>query len=164
MENLIEKVKTATEFDEKKQKKIQKKLEEGKFDLRDLQEQLKSMQSLGPLSKITEMIPGLGKAKIPENMLGAQEDKLKKWQHAINSMTQEEIENPEVMEKQTSRLSRIAKGSGTSTSDIRQLIKQYKMLKEIASGGDLSNMDPSQGLSQKQMMKLAKKFGRKMRI
>ncbi len=164
LENLIEKVKTATEFDEKKQKKIQKKLEEGKFDLRDLQEQLKSMQSLGPLSKITEMIPGLGKAKIPENMLGAQEDKLKKWQHAINSMTQEEIENPEVMEKQTSRLSRIAKGSGTSTSDIRQLIKQYKMLKEIASGGDLSNMDPSQGLSQKQMMKLAKKFGRKMRI
>lgn len=164
LETLIEKVKTATELDEKKQKKLKKKLEEGKFDLRDLQEQLKSMKSLGSLSKIAGMIPGLGKAKIPENLLGTQEEKLKKWSHAIDSMTQEEIENPEIMEKQTSRLQRIAKGSGTSTSDLRQLLKQYKLLKEFTSGGDLSNLDPSHGFSQKQMMKLAKKFGKKMRL
>jgi len=163
LESLVEKVKTATEFDEKKQKKLQKKLQEGKLDLRDLQGQLKQMKGLGSLSKIAGMIPGLGKAKIPEGMLGAQEDKLKKWQHAIDSMTPEEIENPEILEKQTSRLSRIAKGSGTSTSDIRQLLKQYKLLKDMASG-DLADLDPSQGLSQKQMQKLAKKFGKKIRI
>jgi len=80
-------------------------------------------------------------------------------------MTQEEIDNPEILEKQTQRLSRIAKGSGTSTSDLRQLIKQYKLLREFASGqGDLENFDPSQGLSQKQMMKLAKKFGKKIKF
>ena len=165
LESLIEKVKSATEFDEKKQAKLKKKIEEGKLNLRDLQEQLKSMSNLGPLSKIAEMIPGLSKAKIPENLLGAQEDKLKKWQYAIDSMTEEEIENPEILEKQTKRLSRIAKGSGTNTSDIRQLLKQYKMLKELTSGkGDLSDIDPSQGFSQKQMQKLAKKFGKKMRL
>jgi len=163
LESLVEKVKTSLEFDEKKQKKLQKKLQEGKLDLRDLQQQLKSMQGMGSLSKIAEMIPGLGKAKIPEGMLGAQEDKLKKWQNAIDSMTQEEIENPEILEKQTSRLKRIAAGSGTTTTDIRQLIKQYKLLKEFASG-NISDIDPSQGLSQKQMMKLAKKFGKKMRL
>jgi len=163
LESLIEKVKTATDIDEKKQAKLKKKLEEGKFNLRDLQEQLKQMSGIGSLSKIASMIPGLGKAKIPEGMLGTQEDKLKKWQHAINSMTEEEISNPEILEKQTSRLSRIAKGSGTNTSDIRQLVKQYKMLKEFASGS-LADIDPSQGLSQKQMQKLAKKFGKKMRI
>ncbi len=163
LESLIEKVKTATSLDEKKQKAMQKKLEEGKFSLRDLQEQLKSMQGFS-LTKIAEMIPGLGKAKIPENLLGTQEDKMKKWQHAIDSMTEEEINNPEIIEKQTTRLSRIAKGSGTSTSDIRQLIKQYKMLKELTKGGNLSDMDMSQGLSQKQMQKLAKKFGKKIRI
>jgi len=161
LESLVEKVKTATSLDEKK---LKKKLEEGKFDLRDLQEQLKSMKSLGSLSKITELIPGLGKAKIPENILGAQEDKIKKWNHAIDSMTEEEIANPELLEKQTSRLQRIAKGSGTSTADIRQLLKQFKLLKEITSGGDLSEIDPSQGLNQKQMQKLAKKFGKRMRI
>jgi signal recognition particle subunit SRP54 len=80
-------------------------------------------------------------------------------------MTDEEISNPEIIEKQTTRLGRIAKGSGTTTSEIRQMIKQYRLLKELASGsGDLADIDPSQGLNQKQMMKLAKKFGKKMRF
>jgi signal recognition particle subunit SRP54 len=163
LEGLLEKVQSAV--DEKSQKKIKKKLEQGEFDLRDLQEQLKSMGSIGSLSKLTEMIPGLGKAKIPDNLLNTQEDKIKKWNHIINSMTEEEIKNPEIMEKQTSRLQRIAKGSGSSTTDIRQLLKQYKMLKELTSGaGDMQNMDMSQGLNQKQMMKLAKKFGKKVRM
>ncbi len=55
------------------------------------------------------------------------QEKMKKWNHIINSMTNEEINNPEIIEKQTTRLGRIAKGSGTTTSDIRQLIKQYKI-------------------------------------
>jgi signal recognition particle subunit SRP54 len=123
------------------------------------------MGNVGSFSKIIEMIPGLGKAKIPENLLGTQEEKLKKWQHAINSMTEEEIETPELIEKQTARLGRIAKGSGTTTTDIRQMLKQYKLLKELATGSsDLSNIDPSQGLSQKQMQKLAKKFKGKMKF
>ena len=162
LESLVEKVKTATSLDEKKQKKLKKKLEEGKFNLRDLQEQLKSMKSLGSLSKITEMIPGLGKAKIPENLLNTQEDKLKKWNHIIDSMTEKEIENPEILEKQTSRLKRIAKGSGTSTTDIRQLLKQYKLLKEFTQGGDVPDLE--KGLNQKQLQKLAKKFGKKIRL
>ncbi len=161
LEGLLEKVQSAV--DEKSQKKLKSKLEKGEFNLRDLQQQLKQMKSIGSLSKIAEMIPGLGKAKIPENLLGTQEDKIKNWQHAINSMTEEEINHPEIIEKQTSRLNRIAKGSGTATSDIRQLLKQYKMLKEMTQGG-MSEIDPSQGLSQKQMMKLAKKFGKKMKI
>jgi len=163
LEGLLEKVQSAV--DEKSQKKLKGKLEKGDFDLRDLQQQLKQMQGMGSLSKITEMIPGLGKAKIPENLLGTQEDKMKKWGHAIDSMTEEEIKKPEIIEKQTQRLQRIAKGSGTTTSDIRQLLKQYKMLKEMMSGtSDLTEMDPSQGLSQKQMQKLARKFGKKMRM
>jgi len=163
LEGLLEKVQSAT--DEKSQKKLKEKLEKGEFNLRDLQEQLKSMSGMGSLSKIAEMIPGLGKAKIPENLLGTQEDKMKKWEHAINSMTEQEINNPEIIEKETTRLGRIAKGSGTATSDIRQLIKQYKLLKEMTQGtAGLSDIDPSQGLSQKQMQKLAKKFGKKMRM
>jgi len=162
LEGLLERVQSAV--DEKSQKKIKQRLEQGKFDLRDLQGQLKQMAGMGSLSKLTEMIPGLGKAKIPEGLLGNQEDKLKKWQHAIDSMTEEEITNPEVLEKQTSRLSRISKGSGTTTSDIRQLLKQYKLLKEFALGGELTDIDPNQGLNQKQMQKLAKKFGKKRKF
>jgi signal recognition particle subunit SRP54 len=163
IEGLLEKVQSA--IDEKSQNKIKNRLEKGEFNLRDFQEQLKQMGNFGSFDKIMEMIPGLGKAKIPENLLGVQENKLKKWQFAIDSMTKDEIDNPEILEKQTSRLGRIAKGSGTTTTDIRQMIKQYKLLKELASGsGELANIDPSQGLNQKQMMKIARKFKGKMKF
>ncbi|MEK6831092.1 MAG: signal recognition particle receptor subunit alpha [Nanoarchaeota archaeon] len=164
LDGLLERVQSA--IDTKSQEKLKEKLEEGDFNLRDFQEQLKSMQGMGSLSKIASMIPGLGKlGSKADSLLDTQENKIKKWEQAINSMTQEEIENPEIIEKQTSRLGRIAKGSGTTTTEIRQLIKQYKLLKEMASGaGDLSQIDPSQGFSQKQMMKLARKFGKRVKF
>ena len=165
LEGLLEKVHSA--IDKGSQDKLKERLEKGEFNLRDFQEQIKSMSSVGSFSKMLEMIPGFSgmKDKIPENMMGMQEEKVKRWQHAINSMTQEEINNPEIIEKQTTRLGRIAKGSGTTTSDIRQLIKQYKLIKEFTKGGiSESDLASGGGFSQKQMMKLAKKFGKKMRM
>lgn len=160
IKSLLEKVETA--MDSGKAEAAKKKLEEGKFTLDDFKEQIKQMSNLGPLDKIAGMIPGLGGLKIPDKLIGGQENKIKNWEHAINSMTPEEREDPEIIEKQTSRLGRIAKGSGTTTSDIRALIKQFKLLKEMAKSG-ITDSDSGE-LSQKQMMKLAKKFGKKMRI
>jgi len=163
LQTLIEKVKSVTE--EKSQKKIQKKLEEGKLTLEDVVEQVRSMNSMGGFDKIKSMIPGLSNinAKIPEGALENQEAKLARWEHIIKSMTQEEKENPELLEKQTSRMARIAKGSGVATSDVRSLLKQYKLLNEVIKSGG-AGMDMSEGMSQKQMMKFAKKFGKKMRF
>lgn len=164
LEGLLEKVQSAAGTDT--QKKLKERLEKGEFNLRDFQEQIKSMSSMGSMTKMLDMIPGFSslKGKVPENALGIQEEKIKKWQHAIDSMTKEEISNPEIIEKQTTRLGRIAKGSGTTTSEIRQLIKQYKMIKEFTKGGISEDQMGSEGFSQKQMMKLAKKFGRKMKF
>ena len=156
LQTLIEKIKSVT--DEDQQKAVQKKLEEGKLSLNDVIEQVKSMGSLGGFEKIKSMIPGFGSAKIPDNLLENQQEKIAKWEHIIKSMTPEERENPELLEKQTSRISRVAKGAGVNNSDIRALLKQYKMLNEMIKGG--AEMDMSQGMSQKQMMKLAKKFGK----
>ncbi len=162
LETLIEKIKSVTE--EKGHKKIQKNLEEGKLTLDDVIEQVKSMSSLGGLDKIKSMIPGLSgiKKKIPENMLENQEAKVAKWQHIVKSMTAEEKNNPEMLEKQTSRIARVAKGAGVPTSDVRSLLKQYKLLNDMIRSG--TSADFSQGLSQKQMMKFAKKFGKKLRF
>lgn len=162
LQSLIEKIKSIT--DEKSQAKLQKKLEEGKISLEDVIEQVKSMSSLGGFDKIKSMIPGLGNAKIPEGIMENQQEKIQKWEHIIKSMTPEEKENPEILKKQTSRIARIAKGAGVSTTDIRSLLKQYDMLNEMVNSGlgsGSEGMDMSKGLSQKQMMKLAKKFGKK---
>ena len=155
---LLEKVKSATE-DSKKQKEIQERIEHGNLNLEDVVEQVKTMGSMGGFDKIKSMIPGLGNAKLPEDALITQEEKIKKWEHIIKSMTPEEKANPELLEKQTSRIGRIAKGAGVNNSDIRSLLKQYKMLKEMISSG--ASMDDESGMmSQKQMMKLARKFGK----
>jgi signal recognition particle subunit SRP54 len=160
LESLMEKIHSV--MDKDKIEEQQKKLQSGKFTLRDLQTQLDSMESLGSMDKIMSLIPGLGKANIPSEALELQQSKVKNWKHAINSMTKEEIENPEILEKQTSRIQRISKGSGVSTSDIRALIKQYKLLQEMVKSQ--SQLAESGTLDQKTMMKLAKKFGRKMRF
>ena len=162
LKSLMEKIHSVVDKDQIEE--TQKRLQEGKFTLRDLQQQLESMESIGSMDKIMSMIPGLGKAKIPEEALQEQQQKAKNWKHAISSMTKEEIENPEIIEKQTSRLQRIAKGSGTTTSDIRALLKQYRLLKEmIHSGSSMKGLE-SGTLDQKTMMKLAKKFARKVKF
>jgi signal recognition particle subunit SRP54 len=158
LQALIEKIRSVT--DEKQQEKMQKKLEEGKLSLEDVIEQVKSMNQIGGFDKIKGMIPGLGKAKIPENMLETQQEKISKWEHILKSMTPEERENPEIFDKQTSRIGRVAKGAGVNNSDIRALLKQYKMLQDMLKGG-MDNMDMSKGFSQKQMQKMMKKFGKK---
>lgn len=162
LKTLMEKIHSVV--DEKQIEKTQKRLQEGKFTLRDLEAQLKSMESLGSMDKILSLIPGLGKAKekIPEAQLEMQQEKIKQWKHAIKSMTEEEIENPEILEKQTSRIQRISKGSGIPTSSIRALLKQYKMLKEMISSS--STLQEGSALDQKTMMKLARKFGKKMKF
>jgi signal recognition particle subunit SRP54 len=165
LEGLLEKARMAIE--EKEQARMKSRLEEGKFTLNDLYSQIKAMQSMGPLNKIAEMIPGLGgmggsmKAKLPQ-LFDVQEAKLKRWKFAIDSMTPDERENPEVLS--SSRISRIAKGSCVSTSDIREMIKQYKMVKEFISGASGLQGLESGRLDQRTMQKLAKKFGKRMRI
>lgn len=162
LESLIEKIKSAT--GEKEQENLQKKIEEGKLSLEDVVSQVKSMNSMGGLSKIKGMIPGFSnmQGKIPEKAFESQEEKISKWPHIIKSMTSEEKQNPEILEKQTSRIRRIANGAGVHTSDVRSLLKQYKLLNEMMQTG--KSMDMSQSISQKQLQKLAKKFGKKMRF
>ena len=159
LEALLEKVKSAT--DEKHQKRIEERLRDGKFTLRDLAGQLEQMNQIGSMDKLMGMVPGMSSAKIPKEAMKKQEEKMTHWKSAISSMTEEEIENPEILEKQTSRIKRIAQGSGTTTTEIRELLKQYKMLKEMMnmqSGLTEGNID------QKTMMKMAKKFKGKMKF
>ena len=158
LQALIEKIRSAS--NEGDQEKLQKKLEEGKLSIEDVVEQVKSMNQIGGFDKIKTMIPGMSNAKIPEEMIGTQQEKITKWEHILKSMTAEERENPELLKKQTSRINRIAQGSGVNNSDVRSLLKQYTLLQDMVQGG-MGDMDLSKGISQKQMQKMMKKFGKK---
>lgn len=156
---LMEKIHSVV--DKKQIEEQQERLQAGKFTMKDFQTQIDSMENMGSMDKIIGMIPGLGKAKIETEQLESQQNKVKRWKHAINSMTPEEIEDPEIIEKQTTRIQRIAHGSGTTTSDIRALLKQYRMLKEMISS---QSKITEKGFDQKTMMKLARKYSKKMKF
>ncbi len=149
LEALLEKVSEAVPQDQAED--LSKRFLKGDFNLLDLYEQMSAMTKMGPLSKVMEMIPGFSSMKLPKEMLNVQDEKLKRWRYAMNSMTQEELENPEVMN--ASRINRIAEGSGVPAADIRELIKQYRLSKKLVKS--MKGM----GGSEKDMQKMMRKMG-----
>lgn len=100
----------------------------GKLTLRDVYEQLEMVSKMGPLDKLIQMIPGLGMS-LPEEQMRVGEEKLKKFKVVMQSMTTEELENPKVLN--ASRVRRIARGSGTSEADVKELLKQYELMRKL---------------------------------
>jgi len=127
IETLLEKAKEAVP--EEKAEDLGRRFLKGEFNLLDLYEQMEAMGKMGSLRKLVEMVPGFGQLKMPKELLDVQEGKLKKWRFAMDSMTKEELEEPDVIS--ASRVERIAHGSGLSTSEVRDLLKQYQQAKKM---------------------------------
>ena len=147
LEALLEKTKEA--ITEEQAKDLGKRFLKGEFNFIDLYEQMEAMSKMGPLSKIVELIPGFGSLNLPKEALQVQEDKLKRWKFALQSMTKEELENPDILD--SNRIQRISKGSGVTASEVRDLIKQYKQSKKL-----IKLMKGSEG--EQDITKLMKKF------
>ena len=123
MEGLLEKIEEANlEAGENQVRRIMS----GKFTLDDLYFQLQQFKKLGPFKKILGM---LGGQNIPEEMKDMAEGQLDFWKIALSSMTKEEKENPDLIRK--TRIDRIARGSGSSYTQIKQLLKQYDQMKNM---------------------------------
>jgi len=150
LEGLLEKAKHA--LSETNAQDIQEKFMEGNFSLLDLYEQVNSLKKMGPLGKIMDLIPGMGKMKIPKELIQDQEKNLEKWKYIIDSCTPEERENADIIGGE--RAERIASGSGTDVSDVRQLLKQYKQSKKM--------MKMFKGGGGKKMKQMMKQFGGQM--
>jgi len=101
----------------------------GRINMRLIYRQLVNLRKLGPLRKILQMIPGLG-MKLPLEIDSKElERRLEKWIAIINSMTYEELDNPDIIDK--SRIRRIARGAGVNVEDVKELLKQYELLKKL---------------------------------
>jgi len=125
LETLLDKVKEAEiAVPEKKAKAILS----GKFTLTDMYEQFEAMKGMGTFKKLMKMIPGMS-YNIPDEMLSSAEGRLEKWRVMIQSMTPGERDNPKVFN--ASRMKRVARGSGTSEKEVKELLKQYIMMRRM---------------------------------
>ena len=139
IEALLEKAKGA--ISEEQAQDLGKRFLKGDFSLLDLYEQMQAMKKMGSLSKIIEMVPGFSQMKLPKEMLEVQQGKLEKWRYVMDSCTKEELEDPDSIT--STRMERIAKGSGQPSSLVRELLKQYKQSKKVVKmmKGKGGNMD-----------------------
>jgi signal recognition particle subunit SRP54 len=125
LETLIDKVREAeVKVPEKKAKAILS----GKFSLTDMYEQFEAMKGMGPFRKLLKMLPGMS-YDIPEDKLEMAEGQLEKWRVIIQSMTPDEKDNPKTFN--ASRMKRVARGSGTSEKEVKELLKRYSMMRRM---------------------------------
>ena len=123
---LIEKAQNTV--DEKKALEMAKKLKQNSFDMNDLLDQMRQIKSMGPLSQVLGMIPGLS-GKIGDEEAAQGEAELKKVESIINSMTKQEREKPSIINP--SRKRRIAAGSGTKVEDVNRLLRQFEQMQKL---------------------------------
>jgi signal recognition particle subunit SRP54 len=124
---LIEKVETTFEEDEKR--KAEEILESGRLTLEDFLDQMQQVKRMGPLQNVLGMLPGM-----PKEIRNAELDdrEIARVEAIIQSMTPHERRRPEIING--SRRTRIAKGSGTSTTDVNNLLKQFKQVQQMMKG------------------------------
>ena len=123
--SLVEKVEG--EIDEEEAEKAAKKMMKGTFDLEDFLNQLNQIKKLGPLENLIKLIPGARKAGL--NNIKIDPKRMAHIEAIINSMTPEERHNPDILK--ASRKQRIAKGSGTTVTEVNQLLTQFEQMKKM---------------------------------
>ena len=123
--------KTSAVIDEQEAKRINKKIKKGQFNFNDFLSQMESVKKLGNMKSLISMIPGL--SSVANQIKDIDLDNSKEILHIkamINSMTQKERENPDLLNN--SRKRRLAAGSGLSQVEVNRFLKQFENASKIA--------------------------------
>ncbi|MCD6522989.1 MAG: signal recognition particle protein [Candidatus Diapherotrites archaeon] len=135
LSSLLSKVREIVEEEELSPEEMLK----GEFTLKTFYKQLEATRKMGPLSKVLEQL-GLS-MKISDEDIEKSEEKLRIYKVIIDSMTEEERKNPDIIKK--SRIERIAKGSGRKEEEVRELLKQFNLAKKMFSKMKKGKRPPS---------------------
>ena len=122
-------------FDEEESKKLADKIANDEFTLQDFLEQMQQLRKMGNMKSLLGMLPGAGKMK--QQLEDFDESEIARTEAIIFSMTPLERNGPKVLNG--SRRMRIAKGSGTSVTEVNQLVNRFeqaaKVMKTMSKGG-----------------------------
>ncbi|MCG7841096.1 MAG: signal recognition particle protein Srp19, partial [Methanomassiliicoccales archaeon] len=109
-----------------------KRIMSGKFSLREMYDQMEMLTSMGPLKKLMAMLPGMGAGLDEKIDIEETQERLRRYRTIMDSMTEEEMENPKLIK--SSRVMRIARGSGMDPKNVRELLQQYNSSKKAVKG------------------------------
>ncbi|NTX01456.1 MULTISPECIES: signal recognition particle protein [Myxococcus] len=112
--------------DEKKAEDDARKLLSGQFSMKDFVEQIRMVRKMGPLKDLLEKFPLFGDLT---DQLNPDEKELTKIESMYDSMTEKERLRPDLIN--SSRIGRIAKGSGRKPEDVRELLQKFGMMQQV---------------------------------
>src|SRR5436305_14581020 len=143
-----------------------KKLQRNQFTIDDFRSQLRQVKRLGSFSKIMKLLPdqllgGIGMPQLDEEQSAEMERQLKRTEAIIDSMTEEERGDHRILN--ASRRRRVARGSGTSVTEVNQLVKQYvemrQMMQQLSRSGIFGGAGGGGGLKGRMMRRMAGMMG-----
>ena len=136
MGDVVSLVERAAEaMDEEEAAQLEKKIRAANFDFNDFLSQFKMLRRLGPLENVIGMLPGMSNLK----NFSIDEKQLKRVEAIVLSMTPGERKNPDVLNAR--RRLRIARGSGTSVTEVNTLLQRFgQMRKMMKNAGQLKKM------------------------
>ncbi|KAL7077308.1 hypothetical protein ACQ4LE_003186 [Meloidogyne hapla] len=168
IQGLVEKV---SEMGLEDNEELIKRLKQGQFTLRDMYEQFQNIMKMGPFGQIMSMIPGFGSDFLSKGNEQESMARLKKLMTIMDSMADGELDHPkanDLFTKEPTRLIRVAKGSGTTVTEVKELLSQYKkfadMVKKMGSMKGLfkgNEMNPK-NINPNQMTKLNQQMAKIM--
>jgi signal recognition particle subunit SRP54 len=130
--------------------------QKGKFTVDDFLKQMEMMSSMGSMTSILKMIPGMGGMLRQLGDLSPAENEMKKMKVIISSMTKDERQNYKVIKE--SRLKRIASGSGSTEAAVKDFLGKFKQMEQMMGGlssmmkgggmGGFPGMGPQKGFRQ----------------
>ena len=105
-----------------------KRISSGKMNMEDFFYQLEEVTKVGSLRGFLDNMPGLS-GMVKDDQLDQMEGRVSKWRFIIQSMTKQEKADPDLLN--SSRIKRIARGSGWSEHEVKELVKNYKNSKNM---------------------------------
>jgi signal recognition particle subunit SRP54 len=134
-------------FDEEEARKVAEKFATDSFTLEDFLAQMQQLKNMGSIKSMLSMLPGARGMR--EQLENFDESEITRTEAIIRSMTPTERRVPKVLNG--SRRMRIARGSGTTVTEVNSLVNRFeqaaKMMKTVAKGGvpQMPGMGPIPG-------------------
>ncbi|QLG28191.1 signal recognition particle protein [Halorarum halophilum] len=151
LKQLSERVERAMEETQEEDDWDPEDMMEGEFTLKDMRNQMRAMDRMGPLDQVMDMIPGLGGGimdQLPDDAMDVTQDRMRSFDILMDSMTEAELEDPSVIGAERQR--RIAHGSGVPAERLEELLEQHRMMKRT--------MEQFAGMGDGDMQRMMKKM------
>ena len=122
------------DLDEQEAMRLTQRLMSGRFTLNDMYQQMEMMSKIGTLDRILSHLPDgmFGMGSMSSNQKRVMQGNLERYRIMMDSMTQEEKDDPKLLKSE--RIRRIARGSGSSEKDVKALLAQWNKSRKMMRG------------------------------